>query len=60
MNSLKKSVEQPIADDGGIQAPPGTPADPFQALDDLMAAVEALSPTWPQRETFVDMGRMLL
>jgi hypothetical protein len=60
MNSLQKSVEQPFAADGGIQVPPSPPADPYQALDDLMAAVEALCPTWPQRETFLDTGSMLL
>ncbi len=60
MNSSKKSIEQPFAEDGGIQVPLGAPADPFQALDDLMAVVEALSPTWPERETFIDTGGMLL
>ena len=30
------------------------------ALDDLMAAVEVLCPTWPQRETFINTGGMLL
>jgi hypothetical protein len=40
--------------------PPDSPADPFQTLDDLMAAVEALWPTWPQRETFLHMHAMLL
>jgi hypothetical protein len=60
MNSFKKSVEQPFAADGGIQVPPSSPADPFQALDDLMAAVEALCPTWPQRDAFINTGTMLL
>lgn len=60
INSLKKSVEQPFADSGGIQGPPTHPADPFRELDDLMAAVEALCPIWPQRETFKNTGGMLL
>jgi hypothetical protein len=60
MNSFKKSGEQPFAADGGILVPPGTLADPFQALDDLMAAIEVLCPTWPQRDTFIDSGGMLL
>jgi hypothetical protein len=60
INSLKKSAEQPFAGDGGIQVTPNSPGDPFQALDDLMAAVEALCPTWPQRETFMNPGGMLL
>jgi hypothetical protein len=60
MNSLQKSVDPPFAADGGIQVPPDSPADPFQALDDLMAAVEALCPTWPQRATFLNLGPWLL
>ena len=60
MNSLHRSVEAPLARDGGIQVAPDSPADPFQALDDLMAAVEALCPTWPPRATFLNLGRMLL
>ncbi len=60
MNSLQKSNEPPFAADGGIQVPPGSPTDPFQALDDLMAAVEALCPTWPPRETFLKTAAMRL
>ncbi len=60
MNSLKKSDKQPFAQDGGIRLPPDPPVDPFQSLDDLMAAVEALCPTWPERETFVKFSSMLL
>lgn len=62
MNFLNRSVEaaQPIAAEGGIQMAAGSSMDPYQALDDLMAAVEALCPTWPQRETFVSTDRMLL
>jgi hypothetical protein len=62
MNSLNKSVEVEHRIAGGdiIQVPTGPPTDPYQALDDLMAAVEALCPTWPQRGTFVNSGAMLL
>jgi hypothetical protein len=60
MNSFKKSVEQPFANAGGIQSPPIRHADPFLALDDLMAAVETLCPIWPQRDTFINTGTMLL
>jgi hypothetical protein len=60
MNSLKKSVDQPFASEGGIRVAPNTLADPYQALDDLMAAVEALCPTWPQRDTFINAGALLL
>lgn len=43
---------QPLAAEGGIRAPPGHAADPYQALDELMAVVEALCPRWPDRPTF--------
>jgi hypothetical protein len=60
MNSLKKPIDQPFAAGAGIQLPRSPPADPYQALDDLMAAVEILCPTWPKRGTFKDKGDMLL
>lgn len=46
--------------DGGT--PAGTPraGDPFEALDDLMAVVEALCPAWPPRDGFSTMPNMLL
>lgn len=61
MNSFAKLTEAPLAGDGGISAPVFVMEDdPFGKLDDLMAVVEALCPVWPQREPFVDGGRMLL
>lgn len=39
---------------------PDSARDPFEALDDLMAVVEALCPTWPQRATFVDARQFKL
>lgn len=60
MNSSANPTDQPFVADGGIQMPIKSEEDPFRTLDDLMAAVEALCPTWPQRETFRDGGRMLL
>lgn len=42
---------QYVLADGG--AAPRTPVhvdDPYRALDDLMAVVEALCPVWPPRE----------
>lgn len=60
MNSSKISVEQPFAADGGIQVPADVAADPYQALDDLMAAIEALCPSWPQRDTYINTGALLL
>ena len=52
--------DAPLAADGGLALPATRPEDPFRALDDLMAVVEALCPIWPQRGPFVDGGKMLL
>lgn len=60
MNSSANPTDQPFVVDGGVQTPIKSEEDPFRALDDLMAAVEVLCPTWPQWETFRDGGRMLL
>ena len=60
MNSFVKSADPPLAAEAGLDAPARHDEDPYRALDDLMLAVEALCPTWPQREGFVDGGRMLL
>ena len=59
MSSFAKSVESPIAAEGGIQPPAHLVADPYKALDDLMAAVEIFCPVWPHRDTFRP-GRDLL
>ena len=59
MNSFAKSVESPIASEGGIDSLPHLPEDPYQALDDLMAAVEILCPVWPPREA-LPVGSNLL
>lgn len=37
-----------------------SPRDPFAALDDLMAVVEALCPEWPKRRTFADATGFVL
>jgi hypothetical protein len=60
MSSCEKSTDSPLAADGGIGASVATPDDPYQALDDLMAVVEALCPVWPQREVFTRESRNLL
>lgn len=60
MNSYAKSAEAPLAGDGGLPAPAYGGEDPYRTLDDLMAVVEALCPVWPERDVFVDGGRMLL
>jgi len=45
-------AEQPIAEDGGIQAPIPDTRDPYEILDDMMAVVELLCPEYPEREPF--------
>jgi hypothetical protein len=60
MSSLKKPAEPPFAAAAGLGAPVRREEDPYRALDDLMAAVEALCPVWPPRAGFVNGGRMLL
>jgi len=60
MSSCVIPPEQPLAGGGGVHAPPLRESDPFLELDDLMAVVEALCPTWPQRGTFTSAGVMLL
>ena len=39
---------------GGVTLPLAAPADPFQALDELMAVVEVLCPVWPPRPPFIN------
>lgn len=60
MNSFEMSTEAPLAADGGLRAPECPGDDPYRTLDELMLVVEALCPVWPERETFVDGGKMLL
>jgi hypothetical protein len=60
MNSLPNPAEAPFAAEGGIDSPVEVTGDPYAALDELMAVVEAICPEWPQRETFRDGGKMLL
>lgn len=60
MNSFKPSVDQPFANEGGMDLPADPVQDPYQTFDDLMAVVEALCPDWPTRELFPNSGRMLL
>jgi hypothetical protein len=52
MTSFATSAEPPLAAEGGVARHPRAEDDPYRALDDLMAAVEALCPSWPRRETF--------
>ena len=43
--------DQPLAGGGGV-SPPSRVANPFDALDSLMAVVEELCPQWPARPPF--------
>ena len=59
MSSSVKSpepIKHPLAAGGGIATAPPEVKDPFAALDDLMVVIEALCPTWPQRELFAAAG----
>jgi len=49
----RKLLEQP-------RPPPASPADPFRALDDLMAAVEIFCNRWPARAVDRSPRRCLL
>lgn len=60
MSSFEKPAELLFAAEAGLGAPVRHGEDPYRALDDLMAAVEALCPVWPPRVGFVNGGRMLL
>ncbi len=55
-----RPVDPPIAAEGGVREPPPAADDPYRALDDLMVAVEALCPVWPERACFRDGMRMVL
>lgn len=43
-----------LASEGGNGEFPEDSRDPFEVLDDLMQVVEALCPTFPERDTFAD------
>lgn len=60
MSSFETPPEPPLAGSSGVYVSVTPPKDPYRTLDDLMAVVEALCPTWPQRGTFVSADEMLL
>lgn len=60
MKSSGKPLEAPIAAEGGVRVPISEATDPYQALDELMEAVEALCPRWPERPPFPARARFLL
>jgi len=64
MSSSKKTPEQPLAEplaeSGGQRSRAVDFDDPYRALDELMAVVEALCQEWPARRCFDGTERMLL
>jgi hypothetical protein len=60
MISSAKSPEPPIAAEGGLAMPERREGDPYRALDDLMAVVEALCPVWPSRDRIIEGRRILM
>jgi hypothetical protein len=50
----------PLVASGGVRSDVEPAVDGFVALDDLMAVIEALCPTWPPRENFGSMPHMRL
>jgi len=50
--NLNSAALHPLSSDGGATLPPTDSRDPFEVLDDLMQVIEALCPTWPERELF--------
>ena len=60
MSSSEKSTDAPIIAAGGVTVPPAVPADPYRALEELMAVIEELCPVWPPRPPFADDSSYLL
>jgi hypothetical protein len=60
MKSSATPAEVPIAAEGGVRVAINEAADPYQAFDELMVAVEALCPRWPERPPFPSNARFLL
>ena len=50
----------PLASEGGISESPADSRGPFEVLDDLMLVIEALCPTYPERDTFADSAAFKL
>jgi len=51
MNSNEQRPH-PLTGDGGNIGSPEDSRNPFEVLDDLMHVIEALCPTYPERDTF--------
>ena len=55
------SADRPLlVNDVGVPASPPETRDPFAALDDLMAVIDALCPQWPLRNTVAGPGSFRL
>ncbi len=54
MSCSEKSTDAPLFAEGGVDTPPPVPADPYQALDELMVVIEELCPVWPLRPIFTN------
>jgi hypothetical protein len=52
--------DAPLGAEGGLVRPAACAEDPFRALDELLAVVEALCPIWPQRGLIVTGDKMRL
>jgi hypothetical protein len=60
MSSFETPADLPIAPSGGVRSSAISDEDRYHALDDLMAAVEALCPTWPAGKVDAPMDTMRL
>jgi hypothetical protein len=60
MNSSPQPADPILVAEAGAQGPPVATSDPYAALDDLMAVVEALCPVWPERPCFGPMRDLRL
>lgn len=54
--SIVGETPTPLAAEGGVTLPTPSGKEPYEALDDLMVAVEALCPRWPSRGIFDSRG----
>jgi hypothetical protein len=50
MNSSNDPKHFPLLAESGVPYTAQSTRDPFEALDDLITVVEALTPSWPRRE----------
>jgi hypothetical protein len=58
--SPNEQKPHPLVSEGGINETPADSRGPFEVLDDLMQVIEALCPTYPERDTFADAATFKL